>query len=883
MREQSRARRAARARPWIAAAVLAGAVGAQEAPAGAASQPGARRAQADEPRSEQEPAARPVVGAIRVVGNRRTTAEQLIGAFGQRAGAELVSESELRRGLQVLFDTFRVRAQVELEPLAAGSHEVGLLLRVEELELDLELRITGNVAIDDEKVREWAGVGEREELYLYQAPRIRNRLLQRYREEGFLFVEVRVVERPAGTDADTGEAVAPDVIFEIQEGPEVKVRAVVLHGNDSLRDGGFLFLKRGLSKLAKVELRSPFLWRLFAKDFVQETLEADIAAMRRVYRDLGFLDAVVELERLEFSADREWVTIHVAIEEGEQFLVETLDFVALQRVRDANAPGGYREEPSELEIPAEELRAKTALKVGEPYLQRKVDEDHRVIRELYGQRGRVEHPSLQAWEGFRFLDPELAFDQEEAGVRVTYRLVQGEPITIGEILVRGNLHTQDRVIRRLVTVQPGGLANPAEIERSRARIEATGFFSPDTFHPDLIPPQVRYVDTGDPRVKDLEFLVEEGGVLGFELSGGVSTTTGAFGQIRLRKGNFDLGNLPSSFGDSIEEIARLEAFHGAGQTLRIEAAPGTEVTRYTLAFFEPDILRSHVRNFGLGLDASSLRRRYESHLEERRDYSVRLTRQLTPDSSAWIRYGIGSVDVSDLDTGGEPSLSAPLAVPADLKAQEGANDLGYLSIGYGFDTVDNRIIPRNGVDVDFRASVYDEVLGSDFEFAEGEVQLDTYVEFDRDPDVVSDYVHLGFQLGVGAAFGDSDEIPYTERAFFGGRQMRGFDFRGIGPNENGYPIGGSTSLYGTLEYRHPLVKNIQPGSYREVEALQVGAFLDVGVLDPDEFSLDLDELRASTGFLFGISFPLPLTFSFGFPLRSGEDDDEQVFEFDIGF
>jgi outer membrane protein assembly factor BamA len=80
------------------------------------------------------------------------------------------------------------------------------------------------------------------------------------------------------------------------------------------------------------------------------------------------------------------------------------------------------------------------------------------------------------------------------------------------------------------------------------------------------------------------------------------------------------------------------------------------------------------------------------------------------------------------------------------------------------------------------------------------------------------------------------------------------------------------------------VKNVQPGSYRELEVLQGGVFLDFGILDPDEFSLDFGELRASTGLLFGISLGnLPLTFSFGFPLREGDDDDTQVFEFEFGF
>jgi outer membrane protein assembly factor BamA len=145
----------------------------------------------------QETPARPIVRAVRVEGNQRYTADQLVAAFGQPLGAPLLSDTELRRGVEVLFDTFRVRAVVEYIALPGAAGEVELVLRIEELPMDLELRITGNVEISDDKVHEWAGVGEREELYLHQAPRIQARLLQRYREEGFYFVEVNVVERPA--------------------------------------------------------------------------------------------------------------------------------------------------------------------------------------------------------------------------------------------------------------------------------------------------------------------------------------------------------------------------------------------------------------------------------------------------------------------------------------------------------------------------------------------------------------------------------------------------------------------------------------------------------------------------------------------------------------
>ncbi len=840
------------------------------------------RQEAGAQRSPQRPAQRPTVSAVTVTGNQRYSAGQLSAAFGQRVGEPLLEEPALRRGIEVLFETFHVRATVELVPVPAEPGAVELRLSVEELPLDLELRIVGNVEIDDDEVREWAGIGEREELYLYQAPRIRARLIDRYHEEGFYFVEVRAVERPGGVDPVTGNQLAPDVIFEIKEGPEVKVRAVELHGNGSLPDRGILFFKRGLSRLAKVELKKPRLFRLFARDFVEAKLDADIIAMRQVYRDLGYLDAVVQLDRLSFTEDREWVTIHIAIDEGQPFRVESLDLRAVERVEDPAAPPGYREEVGELVIPKEELLALLTLRPGDVYQRRVVDNDHRLLRQHYGERGFVEHPSLPPTEGWAWVEPELVFEPDRPAVHVTYRIHQGAEQFIREIRIAGNLHTQDRVVRRLLTVHPGTRADPAEIERSRARLQGTGFFT-DEMDPAHPPPTYRYLPTGDPSWKDLEYVIEEGQVLTFNISGGISSTNGAFGTIALAMRNFDLFDLPSSPWSAIDEVASKEAFHGAGQVLRISASPGTEITRFDVVFSEPDIFRLHEKRIGLTLDARRSRRSFDSHDEERGEFGFELSRQFTADSSGFLGFSLGSVDVDDIDTGGEPSLSDPLAVPEDLKAQEGENDLGWMDFGYRYDTVDVRIMPRNGTAVLWRNSVYADALGSDFEFGKTEMVIDVYDEFDEDPDIVSPYVHLGFAGGVGIPYGDTDEVPYTERWYLGGQRMRGFDFRGVGPNEKGFPLGGSTYAYTTLEYRRPLVKQLQPGTYRELEAFQGGVFLDVGVLDPDEFSLDLDELRASTGLLFGISFPFPLTFSFGFPITDGEGDDEQVFEFEIGF
>ena len=110
----------------------------------------------------------------------------------------------------------------------------------------------------------------------------------------------------------------------------MRIRDLELHGNESLPDRrAFLLFRRGLKKLAEVKLRSPYLFGLFPRSFDPEELDADIVALREVYRDQGFLDAVVELERLEFDEDRRWVTIHLAIDEGTPYVVGS---VAIQAV-----------------------------------------------------------------------------------------------------------------------------------------------------------------------------------------------------------------------------------------------------------------------------------------------------------------------------------------------------------------------------------------------------------------------------------------------------------------------------------------------------------------------------------------------------------------------
>lgn len=819
-----------------------------------------------------------LVRSIIVEGNQRYTDAQVIAALGQPLDAPLDANT-ISEGLHVLGEAFHVRASVDVREVEGGLE---LRLSIVELPYDLEPRFIGNVEVSDEELREWAKLDETSELFLYMAPRVRARLIEAYKRHGYHFIEMKEGIREGGVDSE-GNVFASDVIFEIREGPQVHVRDVVIEGNESMPDRGFLLWKDGLRKFAAVQLAGPRLF-FFKDEFDRETLDGDLQAMRQVYRDRGWMDAIVQLSELEFSEDREWVTVHIGIDEGPHYTVGSLAIEGIERVW----PGQPGAPPSERKIDLisseQQLLELCKLKPGEFFEQRLLRLDRGALGDHFGEQGYIYHESLPELDRFEFLEPQLVFDEGEPVVHVTYRLAQGRQQFVREVLVRGNTNTADRVIRGRITVAPGEVADLTEISRSRSRIRSLGFFSdqrPNVEHTD---PYFRFLATDDPAWKDIEYVVEETNALNFSASGGISTSTGLFGVIKLQKQNFDLFDLPGSPSAILGEVGSGRAFHGAGQKLSLILAPGTQTSSFEVRFTEPDVFRRHTDRIGFDLLARRRLRIYESHDERREEYGLGLRYQISPDSTLRAGFTQGEVRIDELDPGGEPTLGDPLTVPALLKDQEGTTDLAWVDMRFDHSSLDDYFYPQNGQTFGLGAQVYDESLGSDYSFLKLTGDWSYLSQFGRESFDARPGFKIGLTGGVAIPFGDTDAVPYSERFFLGGqRSLRGFDFRGVGPNEKGYPKGGETFLAVSAEYRQPLIKTIQPGTFREIEVIRGGFFLDTGVLDEDPWGLSQDEIRASTGVFLGLSYPLAFTLSYGIPLLEGDGDDTRPIQFRIGF
>ena len=64
---------------------------------------------------------------------------------------------------------------------------------------------------------------------------------------------------------------------------------------------------------------------------------------------------------------------------------------------------------------------------------------------------------------------------------------------------------------------------------------------------------------------------------------GINSDAGLVGQVVLDEQNFDWTRFPTSW----EDVRDATAWHGAGQRLRIQAMPGTQVQNYSVTFQNP--------------------------------------------------------------------------------------------------------------------------------------------------------------------------------------------------------------------------------------------------------------------------------------------------------
>ncbi len=456
---------------------------------------------------------------------------------------------------------------------------------------------SGKPSISQQDLREAIDTKPDGRLSLYSVKQDADKILKKYLEKGYSFVEVShaVRETPAGAE----------VSFSIDEGPDVRIQEIVFSGNNSI----------DAVQLRAVMESSPrdFLFGLIRKGYYSETtLDRDIKQVSNYYRSKGFFEARAAVGTLEFDEGLERLRIVIRVEEGPRYVFLGYGFV------------GNRIFSTQVLAPL--CRAP----VGQPYDEERIHEDRKEIVKYYSDRAFI----------YARVDPQFEWTREGTEVRVTFKIEEGREIEIEYVKVRKNEDTQDIVIRRELEFYPGEKVNFSKIEKSKSNIARLQIFK------DVA---IGFEPGSSPEKNNVLVNVEEQQTGQLILGFGVTSGFGIIGNFTIQKRNFDITDLPESLYDI------QEAFTGDGQTLNLVLQPGTERSLYRVSFTEPYLFDT--RN-SLTLAGDSLRIIRDDFDEDRLSFSPRVGHAFDFDRDLVFTIGarFQEIEIHDIEADAPPDV-----------------------------------------------------------------------------------------------------------------------------------------------------------------------------------------------------------------------------------
>ena len=532
-------------------------------------------------------------------------------------------------------------ARVAVEPTGGG---VRVIFEVRPTNVMAGVGFTGNTYFDDEELREGLTESTTGGLKPYTSPSTlssgtafndqrlaaaRARIIQMYKEAGYPDTKV------SWRYKNTARAGYSDVVFDIQEGREVRMMNIDFEGNTAFDDVQ-------LRQVMKTKERGLFTWFTKSGRVDREQVEDDLAEVVRLYRNYGYLRARVG--KVEYfdrgkSDGPQKLTMRVTIEEGPMYKVRNVSF---------SGNNVYS---------ADQLMKGMSMIGGDIYSLQKVSDDSVMIRRYYGAKG--------------YADADVRPDINEVGVDekgrrlvdINYQVHEGGRYAVGKINVLGNTKTKPHVILRELPLKPGQPLNSVDLETARKRLNNLNYFSGV---------EVSQTSSATPGYRDVNVNVQEKMTGQFQVGVAFSSIESVYLYASVTQSNFDLGGFTNG------------SFVGGGQRLSISGRVGTETQGATIHLLDPWFLD---RKISLGNELYYSRSTYMSDYYEQANlgYCLTLRRALDDYRSFKVQYRIEQYEI-------EPEAGAPIF----FEANGGDYTRSNIRLAYEYDSRDAQITPRKG-------------------------------------------------------------------------------------------------------------------------------------------------------------------------------------------
>ena len=490
------------------------------------------------------------------------------------------------------------------------------------------------------------------------------------------------------------------------------------------------------------------------------------------------------------------------IEEGDRYKLGKITFKNNKAISNTNA-----------------LRSLFPIKDGDIFSREKVAKGLENLRKAYGEYGYINYTGV----------PSTTFDDDKKLAFLEIDIDEGKQFYVRRIEFQGNTTTRDKVIRRELALEEGGVYNSRLWELSLLRLNQLSYF--DQLKPDDPNVTDKKLDEKNGQV-DLTLKVHEKGKNSIGLNGGVSGLEGAFIGLNYATNNF----------------------LGLGETLQVQLSLGNLARSAMFGFTQPYMFDRPLQ-FGFTIfgnkvsynqarqlsvfsgQSLNLPNAVVQNLQNYSQSSVGFTTSLSyPLRRSFKRLGITySLDRSSLlplstasrtlfDFLAFRGISGPQAVNGIITSKIYPN--------FSFNTLDSGISPHHGHSLSVGAELAG--IGGTVRSIRPIVQYKQFIPMQNRRNTIGFAVNGSFISGFGGLV-----APPFQRSFMGGENdIRGFDVRSISPvaflpssnsivltNPDGTPVpknplnprqgnwtvpipvdqivfpGGDMSIWGNLEYR----------------------------------------------------------------------------------
>lgn len=367
--------------------------------------------------------------SVVVTGNRRIETDAIMGKIKTTPGSTFLAKtlSEDLKALYAMgyFDDIRIEAENRAEGKV-------IILHVKEKATIRNIRITGNLAFDDEEIQKILTIKTGSILNDFDIRSNISRLENMYREKQYHNIQIEsAIHQQTQNQAD--------LEFKIKEGVKLRITQISFEGNSA-------YPEKKLKGIMKTSEKGFFSWLTSSGELNTETLKQDVGRVAAFYHNNGYLQAKVGEPVVEYR--KNWIYVTFKIDEGMRF-----------KVGKVNIEG-------ELVLPKEELEKKLKITKEEYYSLQTVRNDVLALNDLYSD------------EGYAYSDvaPQIDQDLTTRQVHINYRISKGKQVYFEEIFILGNTKTRDKVIRRELKVYEQELYSGVRLKRGIRNLYRLDFF-----------------------------------------------------------------------------------------------------------------------------------------------------------------------------------------------------------------------------------------------------------------------------------------------------------------------------------------------------------------------------------------------------------------------